>query len=86
MIGFMVVQGLVNMAGSSNNHRREMINPLSVPAAEIRVANYDLSLNRYQKRDYKEANYDPPKVIIARMKALTDDITNHLAKLEEMLG
>ncbi len=57
-----------------------------VSAEEIRAANYDLSLSRYKERVYEEQEYDPPKVILQRMKALNDDIANDLAELEEMLG
>lgn len=57
-----------------------------VSAAEIREANYDLSLNRYQKRVYTEEKFDSPRVILGRLKALNDDIAGDLAELEEMLG
>ncbi len=57
-----------------------------VSAAEIREANYDLSLSRYQERVYKEAKFDAPKVILARMKALNADIADDLAELEGMVG
>ena len=57
-----------------------------VSAKDIRAANYDLSLSRYQERVYQEEEYDPPQVILGRMKALNDDIANDLAELEEMLG
>lgn len=57
-----------------------------VPAKDIREANYDLSLTRYKVRVYAEEQYDPPKVILERMKALNDDIASDLAELEEMLG
>src|SRR5262249_22957661 len=57
-----------------------------VPAPEIREANYDLSLNRYKESVYKEAKYDPPRVILKQMKAINADIASELAELEEMLG
>ena len=57
-----------------------------VPAAEIREANYDLSLRRYKESVYEEEKYDPPSVILGRMKALNDEIATDLAELEEMLG
>jgi type I restriction enzyme M protein len=57
-----------------------------VPAAEIREANYDLSLSRYKERVYEEEEYDPPKDILGRMKALNTEIDKDLAALEEMLG
>jgi type I restriction enzyme M protein len=57
-----------------------------VPAAEIRASNYDLSLNRYKETIHQEEEYDPPRVILDRMKALNDEIASDLAELEEMLG
>lgn len=57
-----------------------------VPAAEIRDANYDLSLNRYQETIYQEEAHDPPQVILERMKALNDEIASELAELGDMLG
>jgi len=57
-----------------------------VPAAEIRATGYDLSLNRYKETVYEEQEYDPPQVILKRMRALNDEIGSDLAELEEMLG
>jgi type I restriction enzyme M protein len=57
-----------------------------VPAAEIRASHYDLSLNRYKERVHQEEEYDPPGVILDRMKALNEEIASDLAELEEMLG
>ena len=57
-----------------------------VPAAEIRARNYDLSLNRYKETIHEEEEYDPPRVILDRMKALNDEIASDLTELEEMLG
>jgi type I restriction enzyme M protein len=57
-----------------------------VPAKEIREANYDLSLSRYKQTVYKAESYDPPKIILERVKALNDAIAEDLADLEGMLG
>ncbi|WP_193142262.1 class I SAM-dependent DNA methyltransferase [Meridianimarinicoccus sp. MJW13] len=57
-----------------------------VPADDIREANYDLSLSKYKERVYAEQKYDPPKLILKRMKSLNDDIAKDLAELEGMLG
>jgi type I restriction enzyme M protein len=57
-----------------------------VSADEIRSADYDLSLNRYKEAIYKDQKYDPPKVILKRMRALNDEIASNLTDLEEMLG
>ena len=57
-----------------------------VPAAEIRMAAYDLSLSRYKETVYEEEEYDPPQLILERMKALNNDIAGDLAELEDMLA
>lgn len=57
-----------------------------VSAAEIKEAGHDLSLSRYKERVYEEEDYDPPHVILGRMKELNDEIAGDLAELEEMLG
>lgn len=56
-----------------------------VPAVEIRDAGYDLSLSRYKERVYEEKAYDAPHLILDRMRALNDEISDDLAELEEML-
>jgi len=57
-----------------------------VPVADIREANYDLSLSRYKEVVYEEEEYDPPHVILNRMKELNNDIAQDIKDLEEMLG
>ncbi len=56
-----------------------------VPATDIRETAYDLSLSRYKETVYEEEEYDPPKVILERMKALNNEISTNLVELEEML-
>jgi type I restriction enzyme M protein len=56
-----------------------------VPVDDIRKANYDLSLSRYKEVVYEEEEYDPPKEILKRMKALNKDIVKDIAELEVML-
>ena len=57
-----------------------------VPAAEIRKWGYDLSLSRYKETVYEEEEYDPPQVVLNRMKALNDEIGSDLSEMEKMLG
>lgn len=57
-----------------------------VPASEIRESAYDLSLSRYHTKPYEEQKFDPPQVILGRMKTMNDEIGADLAELEEMLG
>ena len=67
-----------------DNNRTDMA--FFVSAAEIREANYDLSLSRYKETIYEEEEYDSPQVILERMRALNDEITSDLTDLEAMLG
>ena len=66
-----------------NANRKDKVFFVSVE--EIHEANYDLSLGRYKEQVYKEKDYDPPKIILKRMKTLNEDVGNELKELEEML-
>ena len=57
-----------------------------VPSEEIAGNGYDLSLNRYKEIEYEEVVYEPPKVLIGKLRALEDDIREDLDELERMLG
>ena len=57
-----------------------------VPVEEIRENKYDLSLNRYKEVPYEEVVYDPPKVILARLKDIEREIGEGLGELEGMIG
>jgi len=57
-----------------------------VPVDEIRDNAYDLSINRYKEIVYEEVEYDPPNLIIERLRALEDEIRKDLDELEGMLG
>jgi type I restriction enzyme M protein len=56
-----------------------------VPASEVRHNKYDLSINRYKEVKHEEVQYDPPKVILARLRSLEDQIRKDLDELEGML-
>jgi type I restriction enzyme M protein len=57
-----------------------------VPKQEIVDNGYDLSINRYKEIVHEEVHYDPPKVILGRLKELEKEIANDLKELEAMLG
>jgi type I restriction enzyme M protein len=57
-----------------------------VSAADIRARKYDLSLSRYRETIHEEDEFDPPQIILDRMKTLHADIAKDMAELEEMLG
>ena len=47
---------------------------------------YDLSINRYKETTQEEVEHESPKAIIAELRRLEVEITDGLARLEEMVG
>lgn len=47
---------------------------------------YDLSLNRYKQTVHEEVRHESPATIIAALKTLEKEISDGLAKLEEMVA
>lgn len=66
-----------------NNKRTEQ--SFYVPVKEIIGNDYDLSINRYKEVVYEEVKYDPPKVILQRIKDLQAAIDKGITDLEAML-
>jgi type I restriction enzyme M protein len=56
-----------------------------VPVKEIEAKDFDLSINRYKEAKHEEVKYDPPKQIIAKLRALEVEIAKDLNELEAML-
>jgi type I restriction enzyme M protein len=56
-----------------------------VPKTEIVGESYDLSLGRYKEVVHEQVTYDPPKVIVRRLKKLEQQIAADLEELEGML-
>jgi type I restriction enzyme M protein len=56
-----------------------------VPREEIAANAYDLSINRYKEIEYEEVEYDPPKVILQKLRTLENEISQDLDALEKML-
>ncbi len=57
----------------------------AVDAEAIRSNKYDLSINRYKEVVYEEEQYDDPKKILRKLKALESEIMAELDELEGML-
>ena len=57
-----------------------------VPKKEIKENGYDLSINRYKEIEYEEVEYEPPKVILGKLRSLEDEIRAELDALSKMLG
>ena len=56
-----------------------------VSKADLADNKYDLSINRYKEVVYQEEQYEAPRVILARLKALETEIQQGLNELEGML-
>ena len=56
-----------------------------VDAKDIAANKYDLSINRYKEVIYEEEEYEEPKVILGKLKALEQEIMADLDELEGML-
>lgn len=56
-----------------------------VPKADIVNQDYDLSINRYKEVVHESVQYDPPKVIIERIKELQKEMQIGLTELENLL-
>ena len=56
-----------------------------VPLKEIEEKGFDLSINRYKEAKHEAVQYDPPKKIIAKLRALEAAIAKDLSELEGML-
>ena len=57
-----------------------------VPGAEIVGNDYDLSINRYKEVEYEAVDHDPPRVILARLARLEEEIAAGRKELEGLLG
>ena len=57
-----------------------------VPKKEIKENGYDLSINRYKEIEYEKMEYEPPKVILGKLRSLEAEISSDLDALEKMLG
>ena len=56
--------------------------------ADIQIADndYDLSINKYKKTEYKSVEYPPTSEIMAQLRELELEIGEEMSKLEELLG
>ena len=72
-----------NRKGEAKRARTEQ--SFLVPKEEIAGNGYDLSINRYKEVVHEAVEYDPPKKILADLKALEAEITRGIEELEGML-
>ena len=56
-----------------------------IPKSEIRIQNYDLSLNRYKEVVHAEVAHRPPVEILKALGQLEAEIQQGMKELEDML-
>lgn len=56
-----------------------------VAKEEIKKNSYDLSIDRYKEVEYEKVEYEPPKVILQKLRELENEIQGDLNDLEELL-
>ena len=56
-----------------------------VPKQEIKNNEYDLSINKYKKTEYKPVEYPPTSEILQRLDDLEAEIQKELAELKLLL-
>ncbi len=79
-----VLERWVNRAGSEMDRPRTD-QSFCIPKADLVANGYDLSLNRYKEVELKEVKHHDPKVILAKLWEIEDDIQQGMKELEAML-
>ncbi len=79
-----IIKRFHNLPDEDSRERTEQ--SFVVPAEEIRSNNYDLSINKYKKTEYKAVEYPPTSEIIAELRSLEKDIAKEMDALERMLN
>ena len=68
------------------NKRQRTEQSFFVPKDEIVGNEYDLSINKYKKTEYKPVEYAPTSEILAEINALEEQIQKGIEELKEMLN
>lgn len=70
---------------SPNDHTDRSMPYFFVPRMEIDANKFVLSFNQYAQVPYEAVEYDPPEVILERLRKLESDIVTDINDLENML-
>ena len=79
-----IVARFKNLAAEENRERTEK--SFFVPKDEIIGNDYDLSINKYKKTEYKPVEYPPTAEIMAKLAELEMEIGTEMEALRELLG
>jgi len=71
--------------GNAEGSRSRTEQSFSVPFAEIKENDWDLSINRYKEIVYEEVEYDAPSEILKKIESLNSERMNINQKLSKLL-
>jgi len=79
------------LARWSEREQAEMDRPRTaqsfcVPRSDIAEQDYDLSMNRYAETSLAETDHQPPRELLADLRAMETEINRRMAELDEMLS
>jgi type I restriction enzyme M protein len=75
-----------NVRDSLERERPRTAQSFCIPKADIASAGYDLSINRYRDAQHAAVVHANPTDIIEELKQLEAEISQGLARLEELLA
>ena len=78
-----IIARFKNLEGEKARARTEK--SFFVPKDEIVGNEYDLSINKYKKTEYKPVEYPPTSEILAELRSLEAEITKDMDELEQLL-
>ena len=73
-----------NLASEERRERTEQ--SFLVPKQEIVDNDYDLSINKYKKTEYKAVEYPPTSEILDELERLNEEIAKETKELRALLG
>ena len=79
-----IIARFKNPDGEKSRERTEK--SFFVPKEEIAENDYDLSINKYKKTEYKPVEYPPTTEILADLRRLEKQISEAMDELEKMLN
>lgn len=79
-----IIARFKNLDGEKDRARTEQ--SFFVPKKEIKDNDYDLSINKYKKTEYKPVEYPPTSEIIADLRELEMQIDESMDELTKLLG
>ena len=79
-----IIARFKNPDGEKNRERTEK--SFFVPKDEIAENDYDLSINKYKKTEYKPVEYPPTSEILADLRKLQKQVGEAMDELEKMLN